>query len=69
MRDFHCRDLDVNCDFVARGDATEEVLEQTEQHVKDVHKMALTSGMVEKLKWLIHDRTSSTHLDSVQRSS
>ncbi len=69
MRDFHCRDIDVNCEFVAKGDGPEEVLEQTERHVKDVHRMALTGELAERLRWLIHDRTSSAHRDSIQKNS
>ncbi len=69
MRDFHCRDLDLNCEFVAKGDTTDEVLEQAELHMEDAHHMAVTPELAESVKWLIHDRTSPMHLDSIQRNS
>ncbi len=69
MRDFHCRDVDLNCEFVARGDETEEVLEQTERHMEKAHRMAVTPELEERLKWLIHDQTSPTHRDSIQKNS
>ncbi len=69
MKDFHCRDLDLNCEFVAKGDEDEEVLEQTERHVEGVHRMAVSAELAERLRWMIHDRTSPEHLDSIQRNS
>jgi predicted small metal-binding protein len=59
----------VNCEFVAKGDEAEDVLEQTKRHVEDAHRMALTAELAERLRWLIHDRTSPAHQESIQRSS
>lgn len=69
MKDFHCRDVNLNCEFVAKGETAEEVLEQTERHLKDVHRVAVTQELEERVKWLTHDRTSPIHRDSVQKSS
>ena len=32
-----CKDAGVACDFVARGETEEEVLEEGKKHVKEVH--------------------------------
>jgi len=32
-----CRDAEVDCDFVARGETEEEVLQNASKHVKEVH--------------------------------
>ena len=32
-----CRDVGVDCDFVARDETEEQVLEEGEKHVKKVH--------------------------------
>jgi predicted small metal-binding protein len=69
MKDFHCRDLDLNCEFVAKGDGTEEVLERTERHLKEAHRLAVTPQLEERLKWLIHDQASPMHRDSIQKNS
>ncbi len=69
MRDFHCRDVDLNCEFVAKGDETKEVLELTERHMKEAHRMPVTPALEERLKWLIHDQASPMHRDSIQKSS
>jgi predicted small metal-binding protein len=69
MKDFHCRDVDQNCEFVAKGETTEQVLEQTERHVGQAHRMAVTPELEAKLTWLIHDRASATHRDSIRKNS
>jgi predicted small metal-binding protein len=69
MKDFHCRDLDLNCEFVAKGEEASEVLRSTERHVEDVHRMAVTTELEERLKWLIHDQASPSHRASIQKSS
>ncbi len=34
-----CKDLGVDCDFVARGETEQEVLQQCAKHGKEVHGM------------------------------
>jgi len=69
MKDFHCRDVGLNCDFVAKGDTPDDVFKKTQRHVERSHAMQLTPELGEKVKWLIHDETSPMHRDSVQRNS
>ncbi len=69
MKDLHCRDLDVNCEFVARGDDPEEVVEEAERHVEGVHHIPRTLELDEKMRSLVHDRASEAHLESITRNS
>ncbi len=69
MKDFHCRDVDLNCEFVATGEEAEDVLEETERHAEEVHHMAITPELEEKMKSLIHDQSSPWHRESIQRNS
>jgi predicted small metal-binding protein len=32
MRDLHCRDAGMDCDFVFRGNTDEEILEKASRH-------------------------------------
>jgi predicted small metal-binding protein len=69
MKDFHCRDFDLNCEFVAKGDEDEEVLDRTERHLEEAHGMAVTPELEARVRWLIHDQASTTHRESVQKNS
>ena len=35
----NCRDVGVDCDFVARGETEQEVLQQCAEHGKEAHGM------------------------------
>jgi predicted small metal-binding protein len=39
MRRISCRDIGVECDFVATGNTDEEVLQKCAQHGKQAHDM------------------------------
>jgi predicted small metal-binding protein len=69
MKDFHCRDVGMNCEFVARGDSTEDVLQQTARHAEQVHHMTVSPELEEQMKRLIHDQTADAHRESVKRNS
>ena len=34
-----CRDVGVDCDFKAKGESTEEILQKAAQHAKEAHGM------------------------------
>ena len=34
---FACKDIGVTCDFVARGETEEQVIQQANKHAKEVH--------------------------------
>jgi predicted small metal-binding protein len=38
-KQLRCRDVGMNCDFEARGNTEEEVLQQASAHVRTVHQI------------------------------
>ena len=42
MKDFHCRDAGLDCDFVAKGKSNDEIMSQVGKHATDHHKMQVT---------------------------
>lgn len=67
MKDMHCRDAGMNCDFVARGNDEKEILEQAGRHAQQAHGMTVTPELAEKVKGLIHDESSEAHQKSMTR--
>lgn len=68
MKDFHCRDAGMNCDFVARGDSNKEILDQAAQHARQAHNMNVTPDLKKKVEGLIHDESSDAHRLSMTAS-
>lgn len=51
-----CRDVGVDCDFVARGESEQEVLKQTAEHAKQDHGMdGIPPELMAKVKAAVHD--------------
>ena len=51
-----CRDVGMDCDFEAKGETVEEIMNQAAQHAKEEHGMSeITPEVVEKCKKAIHD--------------
>jgi predicted small metal-binding protein len=67
MKDFHCRDAGMNCDFVARGDSNKEILDQVGKHAQEGHNMQVTPDLARKVEGLIHDESSDAHRRSAER--
>jgi predicted small metal-binding protein len=67
VKDMHCRDVGMNCDFVARGKDEKEILEQAGRHAQQAHGMTVTPELAEKVKGLIHDESSEAHQKSMTR--
>jgi predicted small metal-binding protein len=65
MRDFHCRDAGMSCDFVARGQSDREILDQASRHAKQSHNMTMTPDLEGKVLGLIHDEDSDAHRQSM----
>jgi predicted small metal-binding protein len=38
-KQLRCRDVGMNCDFEARGNTEEEVLQQASAHARDAHQI------------------------------
>jgi predicted small metal-binding protein len=65
MKDFHCRDAGMNCDFVARGNSNDEILKQAGEHARTAHNMQVTPDLRKKVEGLIHDESSEEHRRSM----
>ncbi len=51
-----CRDVGVACDWEARGETEEEVLQKATEHARTVHNMTeIPKEMVQKVKAAIKD--------------
>ncbi len=69
MKDFHCRDAGMNCDYVARGNTNQEVLAQASQHARQAHNMNMTPDLSKKVEGLIHEESSDEHRRSMSNRS
>lgn len=67
MKDFHCRDAGLDCDFIARGNDNKEILAQVGKHAQNEHKMQVTPELARKVEGLIHDESSDAHRQSAQQ--
>ncbi len=65
MKDFHCREAGLDCDWVARGHSDEEVVEQLSHHALQVHDVKLDADLLAKVRGHIHDLSSSSHRESM----
>jgi len=61
MKDFHCKDAGMKCDFVARGDTNQEILRIAGEHAKQAHNLTVTPELAKKVESLIHDENSDAH--------
>jgi predicted small metal-binding protein len=67
MKDFHCRDAGTSCDFVARGNSNQEILDRVGQHARAQHNMQMTPEMSRTVEGLIHDESRKAHRRSTER--
>jgi predicted small metal-binding protein len=65
MRDFHCSDAGMKCDYVARGSSDPEIVEQATRHAEQVHGMRRTDELEQRVLGLIHDERSDAHRTSM----
>jgi predicted small metal-binding protein len=53
-----CKDVGMDCDFVARGETEEEVLKLAAEHAAPVHGMTeMSDEIVAKVRAAIHDES------------
>jgi predicted small metal-binding protein len=69
MKDFHCRDAGMDCDYVAKGQTDEAILKKAGEHAKKVHHLDLGGDMTRKVTSLIHDESSEEHRRSTTQRS
>ena len=65
MRDFHCSDAGMKCDFVAKGNTDDEVVKQAGQHAQQAHGMKVSSDLEKTVRGLIHDDSCEAHRRSM----
>jgi predicted small metal-binding protein len=69
VKDFHCRDAGMNCDYVAKGMTNDEVMKKAGEHAEKVHQLKVSGDLASKVTSLIHDESSPEHLRSLSRRS
>ncbi len=65
MKDMHCRDAGMNCDFIARGNDEKEVMDKASRHAEQAHQMKMTPEQADQVRKLIHDEDSDAHRHSM----
>ena len=68
MRDFHCVDAGMKCDFVAKGSTDDEVVRQAGSHAQQAHGMKVTPELEKTVRGLIHDESSEAHRRSMSKA-
>ncbi len=54
-----CREVGVDCDFVAKGETEQEVLKQCSEHARKEHGMTeLPADLAEKVRGAIRDEAA-----------
>jgi len=55
----NCRDVGVDCDFIARGETEQEVLQQCAEHARTAHGMnEIPPELVIKVRAAIRDQAA-----------
>ena len=55
----HCNDVVPNCEYVARGDSEQEVLQQAAEHARTAHHIAdVTPELADKVRSAIRDEAA-----------
>ena len=55
-KELRCGDLVPGCDYTARGETEEEVMEKVATHAQQAHGMSVTPELVTKARSAIRDR-------------
>jgi len=54
-----CRDVGVDCDFVAKGETEQDILQQCTEHARSAHNMAeIPAELVDKVRGAIRDEAA-----------
>ncbi len=57
----NCRDIGVDCDFTAKGETEQEVLQQCAEHARTAHGMnEIPQELAEKVRAAIRDEAAET---------
>ncbi len=56
-KEIRCKDVGVDCDFVATGETEEEIMKKAAEHAKKAHGMnEIPQELVQKVRAAIHDK-------------
>jgi predicted small metal-binding protein len=55
MKIFHCRDMGIDCEWVARAETEEELMERAEKHGREVHKLEITPEIMQKARQMVRE--------------
>lgn len=56
-KEIRCRDVGVDCDWVATGETEEEIMKKAAEHAKKAHGMnEIPQELVQKVRAAIHDK-------------
>ncbi len=54
-----CRDVGVDCDFVAKGETEQDILQQCTEHARSAHNMTeIPAELVDKVRGAIRDEAT-----------
>jgi predicted small metal-binding protein len=54
-----CRDVGADCDFVARGNSEDEIMQKVSEHARTAHKMSdIPPEVQDKVRAAIHDEAA-----------
>jgi predicted small metal-binding protein len=54
-----CRDVGVDCDFVAKGETEQDILRQCTEHARTAHNMTeIPAELVDKVRGAIRDEAA-----------
>jgi predicted small metal-binding protein len=60
MKTLTCRDVGVDCDFVAQGETEQEVMEKTRQHARQDHGFEeIPPELEDKVRAAIRDKKAT----------
>jgi predicted small metal-binding protein len=55
----HCNDVVGNCDFVARGESEQDILQQAAEHARTAHQVnEVTPELADKVRSAIRDEAA-----------
>jgi predicted small metal-binding protein len=68
MRNLHCSDAGMKCDYVARGATDGEVLDDAFRHGRDAHGLSRTDELEARIRGLIRDERGEDEADATARA-
>jgi predicted small metal-binding protein len=58
-KEMRCNDVVGNCDFVARGESEQEIMQQASEHARTAHQVnEITPEMADKVRSAIRDEAA-----------